>query len=84
MTHEEILKNAETYKAQIYKILSPEKTIIDFNSRWLGKLTSFEIIKLAAKYTVARLLERDDFTQAAEGRPADLGPRDPLPADAGL
>jgi tyrosyl-tRNA synthetase len=63
MTHEDILKNAETYKAQIYKILSPEKTIIDFNSRWLGKLTSFEIIKLTAKYTVARLLERDDFTK---------------------
>ena len=63
MTHEEILQNAETYKAQIYKILSREKTIIDFNSRWLGKLTSFEIIRLAAKHTVARLLERDDFTK---------------------
>jgi len=63
MTHEEILQNAETYKAQIYKILSREKTIIDFNSRWLGKLTSFEIIRLAAKHTVARLLERDDFSK---------------------
>ncbi|OGD19844.1 MAG: tyrosine--tRNA ligase [Candidatus Aminicenantes bacterium RBG_16_63_16] len=73
MTHEGILKNAETYKAQIYKILSPEKTIIDFNSRWLGKLTSFEIIKLAAKYTVARLLERDDFTKRLkEGLPVSV------------
>lgn len=73
MTREEILKNAETYKAQIYKILSPEKTIIDFNSRWLGKLTSFEIIKLAAKYTVARLLERDDFTKRLkEGLPISV------------
>jgi tyrosyl-tRNA synthetase len=63
MTHKEILKNAETYKSQIYKILSREKTIVDFNSRWLGKLTSFEIINLAAKYTVARLLERDDFAE---------------------
>jgi len=73
MTHEDILKNAETYKAQIYKILSPEKTIIDFNSRWLGKLTSFEIIKLAAKYTVARLLERDDFTKRLkEGLPVSV------------
>src|SRR4030065_134566 len=63
MTHKEILQNAETYKAQIYKILSREKTIIDFNSRWLGKLTSFEIIRLAAKHTVARLLERDDFSK---------------------
>lgn len=63
MSHEEILKNAETYKSQIFKILSPEKTIIDFNSRWLGKLTSFDIINLTAKYTVARLLERDDFSE---------------------
>jgi tyrosyl-tRNA synthetase len=63
MTHDEILKNAETYKAQVFKILSRDKTVVDFNSRWLGKLTSFEIIHLAAKYTVARLLERDDFTK---------------------
>jgi tyrosyl-tRNA synthetase len=62
MTREEIKKNAETYKTQIFKILDRKKTIIDFNSRWLGKLTSFEIINLAAKYTVARILERDDFT----------------------
>ncbi len=73
MTHEDILKNAETYKSQIYKILSPEKTIIDFNSRWLGKLTSFEIIRLAAKYTVARLLERDDFSnRLKEGLPVSV------------
>lgn len=62
MTREQINKNAETYKAQIFKILDPEKTIVDFNSRWLGKLTSFEIINLTAKYTVARILERDDFS----------------------
>jgi tyrosyl-tRNA synthetase len=73
MTHEEILKNAETYKAQIYKILSREKTIIDFNSRWLGKLSSFEIIRLTAKYTVARLLERDDFSKRLkEGVPISV------------
>ncbi len=63
MSREEILTNAETYKAQIFKILSPEKTVIDFNSRWLGALSSFDIINLTAKYTVARLLERDDFTE---------------------
>ncbi len=63
MSQEEIQKNAETYKAQIFKILSREKTIIDFNSRWLGALTSFDIINLSAKYTVARLLERDDFSE---------------------
>jgi len=61
MTREEINRNAETYRQQIFKILDPEKTIIDFNSRWLGALTSFDIINLTAKYTVARLLERDDF-----------------------
>ncbi len=62
MTREEIQENAETYKAQIFKILDPEKTIIDFNSRWLEKLSSFDIINLTAKYTVARILERDDFS----------------------
>ncbi len=70
MTREEINKNAETYKAQVFKVLDPEKTIIDFNSRWLGALTSFEIIKLMAKYTVARILERDDFANRLEkGQP---------------
>jgi tyrosyl-tRNA synthetase len=70
MTREEINRNAETYKAQIFKILDREKTVIDFNSRWLGKLTSFEIINLAAKYTVARILERDDFShRLKKGQP---------------
>ncbi|MCX7975159.1 MAG: tyrosine--tRNA ligase [Candidatus Aminicenantes bacterium] len=61
MTREEINRNAETYRQQIFKILDPQKTVVDFNSRWLGSLTSFDIINLTAKYTVARLLERDDF-----------------------
>jgi len=73
MTREEIEKNADTYKEQIFKILDEKKTIVDFNSRWLGKLTSFEIIKLTAKYTVARVLERDDFTRRLkEGRPISV------------
>jgi tyrosyl-tRNA synthetase len=63
MSREDIQKNAETYKKQIFKILSREKMIIDFNSRWLGALTSFDIIHLTARYTVARILERDDFTK---------------------
>lgn len=63
MTREEINRNAETYKQQVFRILDPEKTIIDFNSRWLGALSSFDIIKLTSKYTVARILERDDFTK---------------------
>ena len=62
MSREEIIENAETYKNQIFKILDSKKTIIDFNSRWLEKLSSIDIIKLTAKYTVARILERDDFS----------------------
>jgi tyrosyl-tRNA synthetase len=61
LTREEIDKNAETYKEQVFKILHPEKTIVDFNSRWLGALGSDGFIRLASRYTVARMLERDDF-----------------------
>ena len=63
LTPEEIKENATTYKEQVFKILDPEKTIIDFNSRWLTELGSPGLIKLAAKYTVARMLERDDFSK---------------------
>lgn len=70
MTREEIDKNAETYKNQVFKILHPETTVIDFNSRWLGALSSYDIIKLMAKYTVARILERDDFAnRLSQGHP---------------
>jgi tyrosyl-tRNA synthetase len=73
MSREEIDKNAETYKQQVFKILDPKKTIIDFNSRWLGRLSSFDIIKLTSKYTVARILERDDFTKRfKEGLPISV------------
>jgi tyrosyl-tRNA synthetase len=73
MTREQIDKNAETYKNQIFKILDPETTIIDFNSRWLGELTSFDIIRLTSKYTVARVLERDDFSNRLKnGQPISL------------
>ena len=76
MTREQINKNAETYKTQIFKILDSEKTIIDFNSRWLGELTSFDIIKLTSKYTVARVLERDDFSNRLKnGQPISPGIR---------
>ncbi len=63
LTPQEIAANAETYKEQIFKLLDPEKTVIDFNSRWLGALSAVEIIKLTASYTVARILERDDFSK---------------------
>jgi len=63
MTPEEVAANAETYKAQVFKILDPEKTVVNFNSRWLDKLSSRDWIALASKYTVARMLERDDFAK---------------------
>jgi tyrosyl-tRNA synthetase len=73
MTPEEIAANAETYKKQVFKILDPEKTVVDFNNRWLGKLNSPEWMTLLSKYTVARLLERDDFSKRfKEGRPITL------------
>lgn len=61
LTKEEVLKNAETYKAQIFKILDPNKTTVVFNSQWLGELGASGMIHLASQYTVARMLERDDF-----------------------
>ncbi|MBZ0157885.1 MAG: tyrosine--tRNA ligase [Alphaproteobacteria bacterium] len=63
LTREDVLKNAETYKEQVFKILDPEKTVIRFNSEWLMNLTAMEIVKLQAKQTVARMLEREDFKQ---------------------
>ena len=63
ITKEEILKNTETYKEQVFKILDSEKTVVDFNSRWLSKLSLEDIIHLTSKYTVARIMERDDFTK---------------------
>jgi tyrosyl-tRNA synthetase len=63
LTREEINENAETFKAQVFKILDPEKTIIDFNRRWLGEMNFEDVIRLCAKYTVAQILERDDFAK---------------------
>lgn len=63
LTREEVAKNAETYKDQIFKILEPQKTIIEFNHRWMEKLDAVSLIELSAKYTVARMLEREDFKQ---------------------
>jgi tyrosyl-tRNA synthetase len=63
ITREAILKNAETYKAQVFKILDPVKTEVRFNSDWLLPLSFQDIIRLCAKYTVARILERDDFAK---------------------
>jgi tyrosyl-tRNA synthetase len=61
LTREDVLKNAETYKEQVFKILDPDKTKVVFNSAWLNELGCSGLIALASKYTVARMLERDDF-----------------------
>jgi tyrosyl-tRNA synthetase len=63
MTREGIQQNAETYKAQVFKILDPKKTEVRFNSQWLEPLQWMDAVKLASKYTVARILERDDFAK---------------------
>lgn len=73
LTEEQVLQNAETYKEQIFKILDPEKTRITFNSHWLAPLKFAQLIELAAKVTVARMLERDDFTKRyKEGLPISV------------
>lgn len=61
LTREQVLANAETYKEQVFKILDPQKTRVAFNSEWLSELTPVDFIKLASSYTVARMLEREDF-----------------------
>ena len=63
LTREQVVENAKSYKEQVFKILDPEKTEVVFNSGWMGKMSSAEIIELASRYTVARMLERDDFSK---------------------
>jgi tyrosyl-tRNA synthetase len=61
LTREQIDQNAETYKTQVFKILDPQKTVVDFNQRWFSKFTAEDFIRLTAKYTVSQMLEREDF-----------------------
>src|SRR5436190_9985586 len=73
MTREDIGRNAETYKTQVFKLLDPAKTEVRFNSEWLEPLRTEEWIRLASKYTVARLLERDEFAKRfKEGSPISV------------
>ncbi|MDU2929703.1 tyrosine--tRNA ligase [Negativicoccus succinicivorans] len=73
LTEEQVLENAKTYEDQIFKILDRDKTEVHFNSEWLGKMNFADVLTLAAKYTVARMLERDDFQKRyTEGRPISL------------
>src|SRR6202165_4263338 len=61
LTREDIDRNAETYKAQVFKVLDAQKTVVDFNSRWFSKLTVEDFIRLVARFTVSQMLEREDF-----------------------
>jgi tyrosyl-tRNA synthetase len=63
LTREEVLENAKTYEAQVSKILDPARTRVEFNSKWLNALGAEGLVRLAAQYTVARMLERDDFSK---------------------
>jgi len=73
LSRKDVEKNARTYKEQVFKILDPRKTEIVYNSKWLSKLTLEEVIGLAAKYTVARMLERDDFIKRySEQKPISI------------
>ena len=73
LSREDVLKNAETYQRQIFKLLDPERTIVEFNSRWMSQMLAEELITLAGKHTVARMLERDDFQKRyVEGRPIGI------------
>ena len=63
LTKEEVLHNAETYKKQVFKILDPEKTVLEFNSKWCDKMNFADVLNLTAHYNVARMLERDDFSK---------------------
>ena len=67
LTHEEVLINAETYKQQVFKLLDPEQTEVRFNSEWLHNLSAADLIRISAKATVARMLERDDFEKRYKG-----------------
>jgi tyrosyl-tRNA synthetase len=73
LTKEEVLKNAETYKEQVFKVLDPQKTIVVFNSEWLGDMTAEDLIRLTSRYTVARMLEREDFKKRfKENKPISI------------
>jgi tyrosyl-tRNA synthetase len=73
LTREEIEKNAETYRSQVFRLLDPDRTVVDFNSRWLGAMDSVAWIRLSSRYNVAQMLERREFKQRYEqGRPIAL------------
>ena len=73
LTLEDVLRNAETYKQQVFKILDPEKTIVEFNSKWLEKMSFADVLGLTSRYTVAQMIERDDFAKRYKnGQPISM------------
>ena len=73
LTLEDVLKNAETYKQQVFKILDPEKTIVEFNSKWLEKMSFADVLGLTSRYTLAQMIERDDFSKRYKnGQPISI------------
>lgn len=73
LTREEVLENAETYKKQVFKILDPEKTVIEFNSQWCSPMNFADVLELTSHYNVARMLERDDFSNRYKsGKPISI------------
>ncbi len=67
LTEEDVVRNSQTYQEQVFKILDPEKTRVEFNSRWLGAMSAADVVGLAARHTVARMLEREDFNNRYKG-----------------
>ncbi|VAW89414.1 Tyrosyl-tRNA synthetase [hydrothermal vent metagenome] len=73
LTRDDVIKNAATYEQQIFKVLDPEKTLVMFNSSWMNEMSSADLIQLAGKHTVARMLERDDFSKRySAGQPISI------------
>src|SRR5580765_2061155 len=73
LTRDEVAANAVTYTEQVYKVLDPERTRLEFNSQWMGKMDAVGLIELAGKHTVARMLERDDFHKRYKaGKPISI------------
>ena len=73
LSEEDVLRNAETYKQQVFKILDPEKTIVEFNSKWLGNMSFADVLGLTSRYTVAQMIERDDFSKRYKnGQPISI------------
>src|SRR3974390_2245045 len=63
LTPEEVQANARTYEQQVFKILDPQRTVVDFNSRWFGTMSAADLVKITGHYTVARMLEREEFSK---------------------